>query len=795
MLKNYFKTAFRNLWKHKTFSAINILGLTIGLGGCLLIALYIQHELSYDDFEANGNRIARVIMGYSFSEGGDLKKGNFTSTKVAPTFKRVFPEVVYSARMDEFERVVGYQDKLLREKFMYADSSFFDIFSFKLLKGDAKQALNGAGKVIVTESSAKKYFGDANPMGKVLRVGSDSSLYQVTGVMPDCPSNSQIKFDFLASFSSLYANQEESYFDANYTTFLLLKDEHSFAPLQAKIDLFMKKEMAGHGATITFFLEPLNTIHLHSEYGGFEPNNNIVYIYILGAIALFILVIACFTYINLSTARAMERAKEVGVRKVIGAEKKQLFWQFIGESAILCLLSVILSISVAITVLPWFNNLTERQLHVTDLLSLPFMLSALTVVVLVSFLAGSYPAFILSGFQPVKVLKGAFKNTASGQWLRKSLIVFQFVISVFLIVSTFIVQKQLYYIQHKKLGYDRDHVLVLPMDEKMLNNIQLIKQQFSSVPGVGSISRCVRNPVEGGGGYNMRSAAMPDNQQLAVTANPIDQDYIKTTGLQIIAGTDLSAQDDKDVQDTAQDKRTYHFVLNEAAAKQLGWSAGQAVGKKMFLDNSRPGYVKAVVKDFHFESLHNTIKPIVMFTEFRGRQLLVKISGSDIQQTIAGLETKWKSLVPQMPFEYHFLDDDYNKLYNSEIRLGSVMNIFASIAIVLACLGLFGLSAYSANQRVKEIGVRKILGANTFNIITLLSKDFIVLVSLAFTIAIPVSWLAMDKWLQGYEYRITVTAWVFVATGAATILITLLTVSFQAVKAAFSNPVTALRSE
>ena len=338
-------------------------------------------------------------------------------------------------------------------------------------------------------------------------------------------------------------------------------------------------------------------------------------------------------------------------------------------------------------------------------------------------------------------------------------------------------------------------MLVLPLADKMLGNMQLIKQQFKAVPGVLAVSRCVRNPIQGGGGYNMRSSTMPSNQQIAVTANPVDEDFIKTTGLQIIAGSDFTEQDNKDVAGEDQTKKTFHFILNEAAAKQLGWTAEQAVGKKMFLDDSRPGLVKAVVKDYHFESLHKSIKPMVLFTEIRGRQLLIKLKGDKLAQTIAGLGTKWKNLVPYMPFEYHFMDEDYNKLYNSEIRLGNVLDIFAAIAIVLACLGLFGLSAYSAQQRVKEIGVRKILGANLVNIIGLLSKDFILLVLVAFAIAIPIAWLATEQWLQGYEYRISVTVWLFVATGAATIFITLLTVSFQAAKVALGNPVKSLRME
>ncbi len=798
MLKNYLKIAFRNFGKNKTSSFINVFGLTIGLTCCLLIGLYIQHELSYDKFQLKGDKIARVIMEYSFDGSKESPKGNFTSVRVAPVFKKTFPEIESAIRMISYERVVKYKDRLINEKkVMFADSTFFDMFSFKLLQGNPHTVLSAPHTVVLTASTAKRYFGTENAVGKTLNIGNDSSLYQVNGVMQDCPSNSQIKFDFLVSFSSLGITREDekTYWDADYTTYLLLKDKNSIASLQSKFPAFMKREMSGQGATVNFYLEPFEKIHLYSDYGGFEPNNNIAYIYILAAIALLILIIVCSTYVNLSTARSIERAKEVGVRKVMGADKRQLFWQFISESLIICLASVILSMVVAILVMPWFNQLSDKQLQVQGLFSLPFIMFSLFVVICVSFVAGSYPALMLTRFQPAKVLKGSFKNTGSGQWLRKSLIVFQFAISVFLIVSTFVIQKQLYYIQHIKLGYDREHVIILPIDDKILPDLSLIKQEFKSNPDIISVSRSVRSPVEGGGGYHMRSAIMPDNGGITVTANPIDEDYIKTVGLQIVAGSDLTEQDIKDQSVGDPNKTLYHFILNESAAKRLGWTPQEAVGKKMFLDDSRPGFVKGVVKDFHFESLHHAIRPFVLFPESRGRVLLVKLSGHNIPQTISFLAAKWKTLVPSRPFEYRFMDDDYNKLYNAEQRLGNIMNLFAMIAVLLACLGLFGLSSYSTQQRYKEIGIRKVLGASVNNIVVVLSKDFIWLTLIAIMIAFPLAWWAMTNWLQDFAYRTNMTLGIYLVAGAITILLAVVTVSVQSIKAAGANPVKSLKTE
>lgn len=795
MLRNYLLIAWRSLWKNKATTAINIFGLMTGISCCLLIGLYIQHETSFDKFQQKGDRLARVIMKYRFSSG-DFNSGNYTSTKVFPALHKNFPEVESGVRMSLRKMVVSTKDKQFDEShIMFADSTFFDLFSFKLLQGDSRRVISGINKIVLTHTTAQKYFGNNNPVGKILTIGSSTTPYQVTGVIQDCPANSQITFDFLASFSSLGETQEDSYWDANYTTYLLLKNEAAIAPLQAKLVPFMAKEMEGKGATINFLLEPFNKIHLYSEYEGFVPNTSITYIYILAAVALLILAIACFTYINLSTARSMERAREVGIRKVTGAHKKQIFAQFISESALLSIIALILSIGVVLAVMPAFNGLTGKTLSIAILFTPAVIGTALLITACIGLLAGSYPAFILSNFRPVKVLKGSFKNTASGIWLRKTLMVFQFVISVFLIISSFVIQNQLHYIQNKNLGYDREHIVVMPLDDKMLNNLQTIKTSFIANTNVISVCRAQNLPTEIVSGYNMRNSAMSENDQMAVTANSIDEDYLKTTGIQLVAGSNFSQQDVKDVAGDGDKPKTFHFILNELAAKALGWTPQQALGQKLFLDNSRPGIVKGVVKDFNFLSLHSPIKPLVLFTGTWGRNLLVKVTGNNMPVTISFLESKWKALIPYRPFEYHFLDEDYNRLYDAELRLGKVMNLFAAIAIVLACVGLFGLSSYAVQQRIKEIGVRKVLGASVFGITAMLSKDFLKLVLVSFVIAAPVAWLALAKWLQGYSYRVTIQWWVFAAAGLLLVLIAIVTVSFRTIRAALTNPVKALRAE
>src|SRR5688500_10316120 len=466
MVRNNLKLALRNLWKNKISTVINIFGLTVGLTALLLISIYIQHEASFDNFQLNANRIARVIMEIGFDGSTEIKRGNFTSTKVAPKFSRTFPEVELAIRMRSADMIIKHSDQVVTEPdFMFADSTFFKIFSNDVIQGNSAEALNGPFKVVLTESAAKKYFRDENPLGKLLLTGTDETPYQVTGVIRDYPTNSQIKFDFIASFSSLGVNQEETYFDANYTTYLLLKDEHAITTLQEKITPFMKREMEGSGAFVNFLLEPFEKIHLHSEYTGFVPTTSITYLYILSAVALLILVIVSFTYINLSIARSVERAKEVGIRKSIGAGRSNLFWQFMNESLLLCLGGVSLSYGLVFVILPFFNQLIKRQLPMDFIVSLPFLGFCLFVTLTLSFLAGSYPAIVLSGFQPVKVLKG-ITRIESGKWIQPSLIVFQFAISIFLIVATLIIQNQLYFIQHKNLGFDRERVLVLPMNQK-----------------------------------------------------------------------------------------------------------------------------------------------------------------------------------------------------------------------------------------------------------------------------------------------------------------------------------------
>ncbi len=796
MIKNYFKIALRNLWKNKISSVINIAGLTTGLTCCLLMTLYLQHELSYDKFQEKGDRIVRVIMEYS-QNGGEMIKGNFTSTKVFPAFKRNFPEIEDGVRMSGGNGLVKADENLYSEtRFLYADSTFFTVFpSFRLLKGDPAKVLENTKTVVLSAATAKKYFGEKNPIGKTIKVGSSQDNYTVTGIAEDCPSTSQIKFDLLVSFSNLGANQEETYWNANYTTYLLLKNKNAIKQLQSKIGPFMKKEMKDESGTyLNYYLEPYTSIHLHSPYDGFEPNSDITYIYITVGIALLILIIACFTYINLSTARSMERAKEVGIRKVSGAFRGQVFWQFISESAFITITALVLSFALAGLLLPAFNQLSDRHLVFSQLLQPAVLLTALVIVFVIALLAGSYPALILSKFQPVKVLKGSFRHTASGNLLRKSLTVFQFSISAFLLITTFVLQGQLNYIQTKKLGYEREHSIVLRIDQKIAGKLDLFKTTLKSNPEILAISKANNLPVNIVGGFFMSKSTGSDNG-MSVKANGVDEEFVKANSMQIIAGTDLNKQDVLDASNQDYTKSYFHYILNESAAKAMGWSPAEAIGKKMYLGEQRPGEVKAVIKDFHFASLHTPVQPLVLFPGGWGNNLIVKTSGANLKKTISFIESKWKEIAPHRPFEYRFMNDDYNKLYAAELRTGRVFSVFSGIAILLACLGLFGLSAYAVQQRTKEIGIRKVLGASTSGITLLLANNFVKLVALAFVIAVPIAWYASNKWLQDFTYRINVSLSLFIITGIVLVAIAVFTVSFQAIRAALSNPVKSLRSE
>jgi putative ABC transport system permease protein len=799
MLKNYFKVAWRNLTKTRLYSLVNIIGLTIGITSCILIALYIETEWSYDRFHKNADRIVRVTMEYS--NGGTVGKYATTGTKVGPQFKRSFPAVAAFTRTFKYPRVISYREKVFDEKnFLYADSSYFSIFSFKLVKGNPSTVLNAPFQLVITESMARKYFGNDDPVGKTLLI-ANSDRYLVTGVVQDAPGNSQMHFDFIASFTSLDDSKTEDWWTANDVTYLLLNRADEIPRLKEQISVFMKTSEVRREARVkgndylTYHLEPLKKVHLYSSLDGFEPNGNIIYIYILGAIALLILFIACVNYTNLATAQSAGRSGEISIRKVLGARPWELFLQHLGESALLTFMALLLAVLASIELLPVFNQLTDKSLSATALFRPLPMISLLLLGITVSLLAGSYPAFVLSNAKLAGILKSGFSFSAAGGGLRKSLIVMQFVISVFLIISTIIILQQLSFIQHKKLGFDKEHVVVLPVDYQMHRDYDEIKKAIILNPHVVAVAGANQNPtlVQWGDGIQVDKGS--EKKSLPISCIPADLDFVKTMGMQIIAGTDFSAAD-MHLMDTTDNYKHYRYtcILNEAAVKAIGWKPEEAIGRT--LDKGSPGTIKAVVKDFHFSSLHQPIGPLMIFLDTQyTSQLFVKITGQDVSGTLNYLQTVWKERVPYRPFEYHFLDEDYNALYKVESRTSQLFSFFAGTAILLACLGLFALAAFTTVQRTKEIGIRKVLGASLFSVAGLLSADFLKLVMIASIIAFPLAWWAMRQWLQDFAYRINISWLVFVSAGLAAVLIALITVSFQAIKAAMANPVTSLRSE
>jgi putative ABC transport system permease protein len=793
MLRNYFKIALRHLQKNKLYAFINLSGLAIGITGCLLIGIYIWHELSYDRFHNKAERILRVTWEYNFDDAET--KTAMTGTRVGPEFTRRFPETEAYVRLLKYPRVLALEHKMFEEKgFLYADSTFFSVFSFSLLEGNPATVLDAPDKLVITQSMALKYFGNEHPIGRTIKVGAKDFI--ISGIAADAPDNSQISFDFVVSFSNLGAAKSEKWSEANYLTYLLLNDRESIEPLQTKIDTYIKEvnrdelQLEGNNF-MAYHLEPLTEVHLHSQLDGFEPNSNITYIWVLAVVALLILLVACVNYTNLSTAQSAGRSAEIGMRKVMGADGKDIFYQFMSEALVLTLLAVVAAMIISFLLLPYFNQLAGKALE-REVLVQPLTLAALAVLsVVVAFLAGAYPAFVLSSGKVISILKSGFMFTGSAG-LRKTLIVFQFVISIFLIASTIIILQQLSYIQNKELGYSKDQVLILPVDWQMNESYTAIRAALESVPGVASVAGAYEEPTHIGWGDGLTT---PSGKRITINALPADENLVKTLGFTLLAGQDFTLSDIKMADPALHgDTIQYTYILNEAAVRALGWTPEEAVGKRVA--KGREGTVRAVVKDFHFRSLHEPIGPLVIFIDKRMiGSMFIKISGTDVAATLERLQGVWKERVPHRPFEYQFLDENYTALYRAEQSIAGVFTAFSSVAILLACLGLFALTAYAIVRRTKEIGIRKVLGATVPDILTLVSKDFVRLVIIAILIATPLAFGAAYKWLEGFTYKVDIQWWVFVLASLLTLLIATITVCLQALKTALTNPVKNLRTE
>ena len=793
MIKNYLKVALRKLWSHKTFTFINIIGLAIGMTACFLIYLYVTFELSYDNFHTKADRIYRVVA--DIKTPTEVINAGGPSWAVAPNAKDEFPEIESFVRIANDNMLIRKGDvKFQEESSIYADSAFFHVFDFKLLRGNPQTALRDQFSIVFSETAAKKYFGQADPIGQTLLLTGDGFPAKVTGVMKDIPENSQIKADVVVSMTTItqkFAPGIDSQY-GNYgaSAYLLLKPGSNAKALEAKFPGFLERrngtEMRKNQMYATLFLERLRDVYLRSTRDG-SKTGNINNVYIFSIIAIFIILIACINFINLTTARSAERAKEVGIRKVAGADKLQLVWQFIGESVLLCCIAFLLTTIFSALLLPLFNQLAGKTISTGIFQNMFYVLQVFLASICIGLLAGVYPALVLTTFKPVIVLKGRFATGAKGIILRKGLVVAQFTISIALIIATIIVYNQMSYMRNQDLGFNKDQMMIIDTNGDSAK--KAFQQSLADIPGVKSTA--TSSSVPGGGNPGAYSEIENNRGELQIANLDlyfVDFDYINQFKIKMIAGRGFS----KDfMTDTTQ-----AMVLNEAAVKMFGYSsAQQAIGKR-FKQWGREGKIIGVMKDFHFKALQQPIKPLSMRIGPESSGLVsVNVSAANLPSTISAIESKWKTFIPNRPFSYYFLDEYFDKQYQGEERFGKLFLNFAVLAIIISCLGLLGLASYSTMQRTKEIGIRKVLGASVSGIVNLLSKDFLKLVIISFAIAAPLAWYFMYKWLQDFAYHTNVSAWVFALAGFCALAIALFTVSFQAIKAAVANPVKSLRTE
>ena len=807
MFSNNFKITIRNLWKHKVFSAINIFGLAIGIATCLLITLFVQNEFSYDRYNTKADQIVRVTFRGKMN-GGEIKEAN-VMPPVAQAFKKDFPEVLDATRIRNIGMPrITYGDKMFRDNSMaFVDSNFLNVFTLLLIDGNVKTALLQPNTVIISKAAAKAYFDNENPVGKVLSLKDNNTSLTVTGVFNEVPVNSHFHFDLLASMSTLPEATQNDWMISNYYTYLVLPKGYDYRKLQAKLPAEADKYISPQlqkamgismsqfrksGNDIGFVLQPLKDIHLHSDLtGDMEPAGNSQSVYIFGAIAIFVLLIACINFMNLSTAGASKRAKEVGIRKVLGSAKLQLVRQFLLESLLLTGVALLIAVALVYLSLPLFNSLAGADISIQLKHNAWIIPALLAFGLFTSILAGSYPAFFLSSFNPIAVLKSGFTSGKKSVSLRSSLVVFQFFIAVGLIIGTIIVYRQLSFMQGIALGYDKNQVAIIQESYWLGNNQQAFKQELLQDPRVLSVSSSGYLPAGNSNVNNFLIYADNNSTQLVNTLRyEVDNNYIPTLGMQMSVGRNFSSQYGTD--STA-------VIINETAARTFGWNQyaiGHTVTRQDNDGTKRTYHVIGIIKDFHFKSLHQLITPLVMtMNTTDNSNIIVKVKAKEAQGLLSSMKVKWDHLTTQSPFTYSFLDDRYNNTYKAEQNVGRILIIFSSLTILVACLGLFGLTIFTSEQRRKEIGIRKVLGANTAGIVSLLSKDFLRLVIISIVIAVPVSLYTMNKWLQDFAYRITISWWMFALAGGTAVCIALLTMSYQSVKAAVANPVKSLRTE
>jgi len=807
MLRNYLKTALRNLWKSKGFSALNIIGLAIGLSTCLLILIYVMDELGYDRYNANADRIYRVDSEIKF--GGNHFILAVAPAPTGPAMLKDFPEVEKEVRFRSYGGVTvkkGGQN-IREEAVIYADSTLFDVFTLPLLAGSPHTALMQLHTVVITEKIAKKYFNETQVVGKTL-IFNDSIPYKVTAVIRDLPAQSHFHFDIYISLAESDEAKNNEWLSNNFNTYVLLRKGADPRKLEAKFRGMIVKYIGPElqsavktslddffksGSYVGFSLMPLTSLHLHSnKTAELEGNGNIQYVYIFSAVALFILLIACVNFMNLSTARSANRAKEVGVRKVLGSLRVNLITQFMIESVLISFISMLLALGLAWLLLPVFNDLAAKQMQI-GLFSRPWLAPAmLALVLVVGTLAGSYPAFFLSAFQPIAVLKGTVAAGFKRSWLRNSLVVFQFAISIFLIVGTAVIYRQLGYIRNRSLGFNREQVLIVQNTYALGDRVKAYKDEMLKLPGVEGATMTGFLPTSD---YRSDNAFFftPDidpKKAISMQNWNVDENYLPVLGMQLAAGRNFSKEFPTD---------SSGVVLNEAAVRLMGVS--DPVGRKLYhLDDLKTKHVTeyhivGVVKDFNYNSLRKMVTPMGLFLKEERGKIALRIHATDIKRMVAQVEQSWNKMVPGQQFSYVFMDDEFNSIYTSEQRMGGISLSFSLLAIFIACLGLFGLAAYAAEQRTREIGIRKVLGATVGGIIGLLSKDFLKLVLVSAVITFPLAWWAMSHWLQDFAYRITIGWDVFALAAVLAVGIALVTVSFQAVRAALANPVKSLRSE